>query len=206
MCLKSGSAFAIPLDSALKRRVTTMSILSIILVMVAVGAIVVVFTPVARLYRKFTGTRVVTCPDNKEAAAVEVDAVQAAFSSLDQTHLRLKECSRWPEMENCGQECLQQIQKAPEDCLLKNMLIKWYAEKSCAICRKPVGTIQWHEHKPALLGPDHVTLEWFEFRPEKVQEVLATHLPVCWDCHITSTFRRQHPELVVDRPWKATKN
>lgn len=182
-----------------------MSALSITLVVVALGAILLVLVPIGRLYRKFRGTRVVTCPENKETAAVEVDAFQAAFSSADETRLRLKDCSRWPEKENCGQECLRQIQLAPEDCLLKNTLMRWYAERSCAICHKPFGEIHWHEHKPALLGPDHVTLEWFEFRPEKVHEVLATHQPVCWDCHIASKFRREHPELVVDRPWKAQK-
>ncbi len=180
-----------------------MQILGVISVIVAIGAILLVFTPITRLYRRFRGTRVITCPETREPAAVEVDAVQAAFSGLERIHLRLKECSRWPERENCGQECLQQIQAAPEDCLLKNMLIRWYAGKTCAVCGKPVGEIQWHEHKPALLSPDHKTVEWFEFRPEKVGEVLATHRPVCWDCHIASTFRREHPELVVDRPWKA---
>ena len=180
-----------------------MSALSIILVLVALGAILFVLIPTVRLYRKFSGTRVITCPENKEPAAVEVDALQAAFSSADEIRLHLKECSRWPERENCGQECLRQIQQAPEDCLLRNTLVRWYAEKPCAICHKPLGEIHWHEHKPALLAPDHTTVEWFEFRPEKVHEVLATHLPVCWDCHIASKFRREHPELVVDRPWKA---
>ncbi len=182
-----------------------MSVLSVVLIVVALGAIALVFIPIVRLYLRFRGTRVVACPENEQPAAVEIDAVQAAFSSMDQPHLSLKECSRWPEKENCGQECLRQIQMAPDDCLLKNMLIKWYAGKSCALCRKPVGEIVWHEHKPALMGPDHVTVEWFEFRPEMVKEVFATCLPVCWDCHIAATFRREHPELVVDRPQRATK-
>ena len=35
---------------------------------------------------------------------------------------------------------------------------------------------------------------------EKLQEVLATHWPVCWNCHVAETFRREHPELVAHRP------
>jgi hypothetical protein len=30
-------------------------------------------------------------------------------------------------------------------------------------------------------------------------DVFSTHRPVCWNCHVTETFRRLHPELVVDR-------
>jgi hypothetical protein len=31
-------------------------------------------------------------------------------------------------------------------------------------------------------------------------EVFLTYAPVCWDCHIAETLRREHPELIVDRP------
>jgi hypothetical protein len=29
---------------------------------------------------------------------------------------------------------------------------------------------------------------------------LGRHWPVCWSCHMSETFRRAHPELVVERP------
>jgi hypothetical protein len=32
--------------------------------------------------------------------------------------------------------------------------------------------------------------------------VLETHSPVCWDCYIAQEFRRDHPDLVVLRPWQ----
>jgi hypothetical protein len=179
-----------------------MSTLSVIAVAVAVAAIALVAVPMIRLYLRYRGTRVVTCPENQEAVAVEVDASQAAFSNLENLHLRLKECTRWPERENCGQECLSQIEAAPEDCLLKAIITRWYVGKTCAVCGRNFGEIRWSDHKPALLGPEHKTVEWSGFRPETVHEVLATHAPVCWDCHVAATFRREHPELVVDRPWK----
>jgi hypothetical protein len=39
-----------------------------------------------------------------------------------------------------------------------------------------------------------------EIPAEELQEVLGTHWPVCWNCHTAQTFRRERPELVVDRP------
>ncbi len=182
-----------------------MSTLSVTAVIVALAAVVLVVVPMVRLYMRFKGTRIVTCPETHETVAVEVDASQVAFSTLENLHLQLRQCTRWPERENCGQECLSQVEDAPADCLLKSIIAKWYSGKTCAICGKPIGDIHAFDHKPALLGPDHATLEWSEFRPEKVSEVLSTHKPVCWDCHIASTFRRQHPEMVVDRPWRAPK-
>ena len=34
---------------------------------------------------------------------------------------------------------------------------------------------------------------------------MGTHLPVCWNCHIAESFRREHPELVVDRPASSSR-
>lgn len=27
----------------------------------------------------------------------------------------------------------------------------------------------------------------------------VSHQPVCWNCHIVQTFRREHPEMIVER-------
>jgi hypothetical protein len=156
----------------------------------------------ATAYLKFRGMRLVNCPETKETAAVEVDAKHAAFTaSIGERGLRLKDCSRWPERQDCGQECLGQIVSAPEDCLVRNILKNWYEGKTCVFCGKALGGIDWLDHKPALLSSDRVTLEWNEIPAEKVSAILQTHKPVCWDCHIAETFRRRYPELVVDRPW-----
>jgi hypothetical protein len=153
-------------------------------------------------YRRFQGTRVVACPETKAPAAVAVDAIHAALTAvLGPPRLRLKRCSRWPERRDCGQECLAQIEAAPQDCLVRTMLTRWYQDKSCVYCGKPLGEIHWLEHKPALMSAERKTVEWREVPPEALPQVLATHLPVCWSCHIAETFRRQFPELVVDRPW-----
>ena len=154
-------------------------------------------------YLQFRGTRIITCPETNEPAAVKVSAGYAALSSvlLDPT-LRLRQCSRWPERQDCGQQCLKQIEAAPEDCLVRTILAGWYQGKACVYCHKPLGEINWLEHKPALLSPERKTVEWSELRPEAIPAVLETHRPVCWNCHIAETFREQYPDLAVDRGWR----
>lgn len=150
---------------------------------------------------RYRGTRIVVCPESREMVAVEVDAEHAALSaSQGRPQLRLEDCTRWPERQGCGQECLGQIESAPEACLLRSILADWYRGKNCAFCGRAIGEIRWHDHKPALSTPDGRLLSWSGFRPEQVIDVLASHKPVCWDCHLAETFRREHPELVTDRP------
>ena len=156
-----------------------------------------------RAYVKFRGTRLVTCPETGDPAAVDVDARHVAFAAaLLKRSLRLKRCSQWPERQDCVRECLGQIESAPEQCLVRTILTRWYEEKSCIFCGKALGEINWLEHRPALMNPYRMTLEWNEIRPEELPQVLSTHRPVCWNCHIAETFRRKFPHLVVDRPWR----
>ena len=178
-------------------------IIYLIAAIVVLGVFFLLLSSAAAAYLKFRGTRLVTCPETKEPAAVEVDAQYAGFTALmGERGPRLKDCSRWPERQDCGQRCLGQIVSAPEDCLVRNIFTKWYEGKTCAFCGKALGEIDWLDHKPALMSPERVTLEWKEIPAEKVPVVLQTHMPVCWDCHIAETFRRRYPELFVDRSWK----
>jgi hypothetical protein len=153
-------------------------------------------------YVKLRGKRLVTCPETQKPAAVDLDAIHlAADAAFGTPHLRLSECSRWPERQGCGQECLKQIEAAPEGCLVRRIVANWYAGKTCVICGKPVDvTEQWVGHVPALLAPEKITVYWDKIAPEKLPEVFQAYSPVCWSCHIAETFRREHPDLVVDRP------
>ncbi|MBI1787339.1 MAG: hypothetical protein HYR60_07290 [Acidobacteria bacterium] len=150
----------------------------------------------AREWWKLRGARVIRCPENLECAGVAVDAVHGAFGAP----LKLKECTRWPERAGCGQECLRQIETAPDGCLVRNIITQWYEGKTCVYCGQTLEGIRWIEHQPALHSPDGKTVEWREIRPERVHAVLSTHGPVCWNCHVAETFRREHPELVIERP------
>jgi hypothetical protein len=170
-------------------------------VLVGLGVLFVFGRRLAGAWLRYRGTRIVVCPENREMVAVEVDATHAAISAPHgHPELRLESCTRWPERQGCGQECLGQIESAPEACLLRTILTDWYQDKTCAFCGRKIGSVHWHDRKPALRAPDGRLVSWSGFRPEQVIDVLASHKPVCFDCHVAETFRREHPELVTDRP------
>jgi hypothetical protein len=177
--------------------------LLVVLVILGLAALAVLIFTAARALRnflRFRGTRIITCPETKEPAAVEVDAPHAASSAtLAAPQLRLRDCSRWPEKRHCGQECLSQIEAAPDDCLVRTILTRWYQGKSCAFCGKPFGEIHWHDNRPALLSPEHKLVEWRELQPETIPAALESYRPICWNCHVAETFRRMNPDRVVDR-------
>lgn len=166
-----------------------------------VVAVVYEITRALRTYLKFRGKRIISCPENHQPAAVRVAAGKAAVgAALHAPHLNLSECSRWPEKAGCGQECLSQIKDDPESCLVSSIVNHWYTGKSCVFCHKPFGEIHWHDHPPALIDAQRKTVQWNEVPVENLQQILASHWPVCWNCHIAETFRQQHAELVTDRP------
>jgi hypothetical protein len=174
--------------------------LYLVVLLLTLGVLYLVVPSAARAYLRFRGKRVITCPETRKHAAVEVDATHAALTAaFSYPDLHSKACSRWPERGDCGQACLLQIRLSPDDCLIGNILTNWYDGKHCASCGKEFGEIHWSDHKPALLSPEGNTVEWGEVAPEKVPDLLATHFPICWDCHITGSFCRQHPEIIVDR-------
>jgi hypothetical protein len=154
-----------------------------------------------RAYFRYRGERLVVCPETQKPAAVDVAAGRAARQALGgKLELRLSDCSRWPERAGCGQDCLSQVEADPGSCLVWNIVARWYADKTCALCGKPFGEVHWHDHRPALLDAEMRTVQWTEIAPENLPAVFATHWPVCWNCHIAESFRRQHPELITNRP------
>jgi hypothetical protein len=157
-------------------------------------------------YLEFRGTRVVVCPETREYVAVEVDALHAASSATEEeAELRLSSCTLWPERGDCDQHCVYQIANAPEDCAVRAILADFYEGQSCALCRKPFGELGWGAHMPALLRLyDRRTFGCRELPPETLPLALQSHLPVCWDCHVAESFRREFPHLVTDRDSKAT--
>jgi hypothetical protein len=158
----------------------------------------------ARTYLKYRSKSLVTCPETRKPAAVNVDAGKAARDALKGKHIRIRldQCSRWPEHKHCGQECLSQIENDPEACSVWGIVQQWYRGRACAYCGSPIEKGHWHDHRHALLSPEKKTVQWSEIAAEKLPEVFETHLPVCWSCHMAETFRREHPERIVYRPWK----
>jgi hypothetical protein len=171
-----------------------------VLLVVLAAAVAAMVIPGVRAYRRFREPRLVTCPETRDTAAVVLDgrhAVETIVAGVPE--LRLASCSRWPGRASCGQECLRQIEAAPDDCLVRTILSRWYAGSVCAYCRRPIGPIEAWGHQVGLVARDGTTVEWGSVPPERLPALLATHAAVCWNCHVAETFRRLHPELVTER-------
>jgi hypothetical protein len=153
-------------------------------------------------YIRFRGTRAVVCPETQRGVAVEVDASRAAVdAAMGRRGLHLASCSRWPERGDCGQECLAQIEQAPHDCLVRTILIKWYAGRRCYICGRRIGDIGRIGPKPGLISlvdPDHRIVRWHEIPAATLLETLSSHAPVCPNCQVVETFRRHQSGLEVE--------
>jgi len=156
-----------------------------------------------RACSKYRGARVVACPETGRPAVAEIDALHASLTSIvGLPDIRLESCSRWPLKNQCGQECLASLDVAPGQCLVSGVLMRWYRGKTCCYCGKPFEELHWVDHKPALQSPEGGLVPWHEVSIENLSMVLETHLPVCWNCYIAQSFRRNHPDMVVFRPWR----
>lgn len=143
--------------------------------------------------------RLITCPENEKPAAVRVDALRAALAG-GPGNLRLSECSRWPEKQGCGQECLRQIERGPDACLVRTLVARWYEDRSCACCGKAIRDVAWADQRPGLRDPDGAFLAWPDVPPEALPELFKTHAPVCWNCLVVQKLARENPEAVTVRP------
>jgi hypothetical protein len=93
-------------------------------------------------YARYRDSKIIRCPETGESAIVEVDAVHAALTSLvGQPDIRLQNCWRWPLREDCGQECLTQLEVATPECLVSGVLRRWYdCRFLCVYCGKSFRT------------------------------------------------------------------
>jgi hypothetical protein len=117
-----------------------------------------------RAFSQYRGTKIVTCPETGRPAVVEVDAPHALMTStVGLPDIRLENCSRWPLREQCGQECLTDLDVAPGQCLVSGVLMRWYRGKTCVYCGKPFEELHWTDHKPALQSPAGMLVRGTEF-------------------------------------------
>jgi hypothetical protein len=164
-------------------------------VVVAATAVAAWFT---RRYVALRGARLVECPETHEQAAVDIQTARAALGQ----GIDLSGCSRWPERHACGRECLAQIGRSPSGCLVRTIVTRWYDGKVCAVCHEPLGEIDWLDRTPGLIDSSGTPRPWPDIAPEHLPQAMASDQPICFDCYVAAAFRRQHPELVLDNPWK----
>jgi hypothetical protein len=145
--------------------------------------------------------RLITCPENRNPAAVRVDALRAAAGVLTgHGHLTLSECSRWPEKQGCGQECLSQIEKGPGECLVRTLVARWYEGKACSCCGRSIQDVAWADQRPGLRAPDGKLVAWPDVAAETLPGMFKTHAPVCWNCLVVVKVALERPDDVTVRP------
>lgn len=145
-----------------------------------------------RLQRRLGGDRVVTCPENGQSVLVHIDMALAVTAQPGSEPAPLDACSRWHERGGCEQPCLHAAHAAQPAVVVR----AWADGRTCAMCGRELDGGARHL---ALLAPDGTTREWRDVPVAQLPLALATSLPVCGNCHVAETFRRQHPELVTDR-------
>ena len=179
--------------------------MSTIILILAI-AFVLSWIPVVVVYffarRRDSGDRVIACPETRNTEVVRVDAGHAAWTDLrGEKELRLESCSRWPERADCGQDCLAQIERAPDGCLVRERLEAWYRGAECALCGMSIEPLRWMEYRPGLRGPEGRVFSWEEVSPRGLHQTLATYQPICSDCLLAESFREKFPDRVLDDPW-----
>lgn len=66
-----------------------------------------------RVHREYRGTRTVTCPETEDYAGVNVNSWLAALTQIfGKPHLRVTDCSRWPQRRDCNQACAWQLDRS----------------------------------------------------------------------------------------------
>lgn len=154
---------------------------------------------IVRRYHRYEGGMALTCPENHEAVTVELNpkrALAGELAGIDD--LALRACTRWPERAGCDEACLEQVGSDPHALLARVRIAQWFEHRSCAVCGRDFKRVEEQDHQPAFIDRDGALVAASDIDPRRLDLVFATHLPVCWNCYSAETFRRRHPELVVE--------
>jgi hypothetical protein len=164
---------------------------------IACGVVLIAIGLRVHAYR---GDRIVVCPETHEPVGTTIDALQAVRTGLAGTpQYIITSCSRWPERAGCDQACCHQIAASPRETLVRDILTRWYDERRCAYCAARIDDIKGAV-LPALRSPEGQLREWIDTPPEQLPDLLSTALAVCARCELAESFRRDYPQLVIDRP------
>jgi hypothetical protein len=90
--------------------------------------------------------------------------------------------------------------KPRQDAATAARLKQFFEGKQCAACSRPIPPVHAGELRPGLLNASaQEAIAWDDVLAANLASTLETHVAICSNCLIIGTFRRQHPELVVDR-------
>ena len=82
----------------------------LIAAVILLGFFYVLVPLVINTFHRYRRKRVFRCPETGMLVEVDIDAKHAAFSSaFGKPLLRVKNCTLWPEKENCHMECLAKV-------------------------------------------------------------------------------------------------
>jgi hypothetical protein len=88
----------------------------------------------------------------------------------------------------------------PHDAATTAQLKRFFEGKVCAACSRPIAPVHAGELRPGLLNTQtQEAIAWADIPTANLSFTLESHDPLCSHCAVVETFRREHPELVVDR-------
>jgi hypothetical protein len=88
----------------------------------------------------------------------------------------------------------------PHDAAMTAQLRQYFEGKACGSCGRDIPPVHAGEMRPGLLNTStHEEMAWADIPSANLSATLEAHVPICSNCLVSESFRRQHPELVLDR-------
>jgi hypothetical protein len=88
----------------------------------------------------------------------------------------------------------------PHDAATTAQLKQFLEGKPCVACGRPIAVMHAGDIRPGLLNPKtHEATGWADIPAANLSATLESHVPICANCLVSETFRREYPDLVVDR-------
>jgi len=173
----------------------------VLFLLIGIAVVYIYSRDAVRAWYQFRGVRLVTCPESGTVASVAIDVAHAATTAFveNEAEIRLKQCSRWPTRGVCRGPCIPAMLSSGDNGRVQTIVERWYATQTCRFCGKPIAQAASVHHPPAFADAAGGTVEWSKLPSEQLPEVMASRHAVCWNCHVAESFRKQYPDLVVDR-------
>ena len=88
----------------------------------------------------------------------------------------------------------------PHDPAMTAQLKHFFEGKQCAVCTRPIPPVHAGGMRPGLLNPNtHEATPWDAIPAANLSATLERHAAICSNCLVLERFRKEHPDLVVDR-------